>query len=215
MDSVQEAEDYDAMDHSDVNRVFVDDLLVAMAPQVSNDPNLSIVDIGTGTAQIPLELLSRSVGMKSFLACDLAAEMLKLAKTNLQRHPLGEVVRPVYCDAKQLPIADQSCDVVISNSIVHHIPEPLLVFREMRRILKPQGLLFVRDLLRPNSNAEVESFVQTYAGDENAFQQQMFRQSLHAALTVDEVGDLLADSRFSRQMVTATSDRHWTICGRG
>ncbi len=215
MDSVQEAEDYDAMDHGDVNRRFVDDLLMAMPSWPEGDSLPNIVDLGTGTALIPLELLSRSVDIASILACDLAAEMLKLAKSNLLRHPQGNKAVPVYCDAKQLPIEDRSCDVLMSNSIVHHIPDPIRVFREMKRVLRPGGLLFVRDLMRPGSADEVERIVETYAGNENEFQQQMFRQSLHAALTVEEVRQLLLNSGFDADTVTATSDRHWTICGHG
>jgi 2-polyprenyl-3-methyl-5-hydroxy-6-metoxy-1,4-benzoquinol methylase len=100
---------------------------------------------------------------------------------------------------------------VMSNSIVHHIPDPIDVFHEMRRVIRPGGVLFVRDLMRPESNEIVEHFVSTYTVDENAHQQQLFRQSLHAALTVDEVRELLQAANFDPNAVQATSDRHWTI----
>ncbi len=102
----------------------------------------------------------------------------------------------------------------MSNSIVHHIPNPLNVFREMRRVVGRNGILFVRDLMRPSNAQEVERIVETYAGGENAHQQKMFRESLHAALTVDEVRDLLVASGFQPSWVKATSDRHWTVAGR-
>jgi ubiquinone/menaquinone biosynthesis C-methylase UbiE len=103
----------------------------------------------------------------------------------------------------------------MSNSIVHHIPEPVGTLAEMARVLRPGGVLFVRDLSRPASADAVESIVQTYAGSENARQQQLFRQSLHAALTVDEVAGWLESISDLTARVEQTSDRHWTIAGVG
>lgn len=215
MDTVDEAVDYDSMDHSTVNRLFVADLLhfLKTSDSLSNS-QLHVLDLGTGTALIPIELQNSSSDFQSVLACDLSNEMLKIARNHLRGTPLESSILPVYCDAKRLPMADDACRIVMSNSIVHHIPEPLDVFREMRRVIHAEGVLFVRDLMRPSSDEEVENIVQLYAGDENAHQQKMFRESLHAALTVDEVRELLSQSEFPADWVNATSDRHWTIAGR-
>lgn len=216
MDTAEEAADYDSMDHIQVNCVFVDDLISTM-----EDSNLStrahppaIVDLGTGTALIPLELLSRPVRPGPIFACDLSWEMLRLADRHIRRAGVSDKVLPVFCDAKVLPMADRSLDVVMSNSIVHHIPDPLHVFSEMRRVLRPGGILFVRDLMRPADNLQVEQFVDLYAADENPHQRQMFRQSLQAALTVEEVAELLLACDLPADWVSATSDRHWTIAGQ-
>ena len=99
----------------------------------------------------------------------------------------------------------------MSNSIIHHIPEPALVLGELWRVLKAGGLLFVRDLMRPDGEVALEQIVTLYAGTANAHQQQMFRDSLHAALTVAEVGALLQRCGIPAGCVRATSDRHWTI----
>lgn len=214
MDTVEEAVDYDSMDHSHVNRVFVDDLLGFMKDGTNKPKRSTAIDLGTGSALILLELLSRNQFDGPMIACDLSAEMLKLAVRNLRQVNAVQNVLPTFCDAKRLPVADQSCEIVISNSIVHHIPDPFEVFDEMRRIIRPDGILFVRDLMRPETADDVERFVQTYAGEENAHQKQMFRQSLHAALTVGEVAEILTASGFDASWVAATSDRHWTVAGR-
>ena len=113
-----------------------------------------------------------------------------------------------------MPYADGQFDAVISNSIIHHIPAPGTVLGEMKRVLRPGGWLFVRDLLRPADESTLNQLVQTYAGEENAHQQQMFRDSLHAALMLDEVRDLLIEHSLPADWVQQTSDRHWTIRGR-
>ena len=212
MDTAEEAVDYDSMDHAEVNRRFVDDLLEAYRrteSEVAEQP-LWWLDVGTGTAQIPIELIDRSKSHK-IVAIDLAEEMLKLARKNVEACDFTQRIRLECVDAKRMPYRNEEFVVTCSNSIVHHIPEPLDVLAEMLRVTQSGGLLFVRDLLRPESDAEVERLVDLYATDSSERQRQLFRQSLHAALTVQEVRDLLAVCGQSTDAVKQTTDRHWTI----
>lgn len=217
MDTREEAVDYDAMNHADVNRAFVDDLLAfartSGLEELQSDEPLRILDVGTGTAQIPIELCRRPVPCDVW-AIDLAAEMLLLAQQNVRGAALDGRILLEQQDAKALEYPSADFDWVISNSIVHHIPEPETSLREMLRVLRPGGMFFVRDLLRPESDDEVEAIVTTYAGQENEHQQQLFRQSLHAALTVDEIRDLMVSFGWPGECVSRNSDRHWTIAGR-
>jgi ubiquinone/menaquinone biosynthesis C-methylase UbiE len=203
MDSPEEASDYDAMDHSQVNRVFVADLLAAWG---GDNP---VLDLGTGTAQIPIELCRQSPTAE-VVAVDLAAHMLRLAGENVRRAGLSSRIRLEQCDAKRLALAPGTFAALISNSIVHHIPEPAAVLGEMVRMLSPGGLLFVRDLLRPDDDRHVRHLVQTYAADANTHQRQMFEDSLRAALTLTEMRGLAAGLGFDPEGVRQTSDRHWT-----
>ncbi len=203
MDSAEEARDYDAMDHATVNRVFVSDFLAAARPA---NP---ILDVGAGTAQIPIELC-RQAAEAQVVAIDLAEHMLAVGRANVRRAGLDARIRLERCDAKQLPFADASFGAVISNSIVHHIPEPFLVLRELVRVRRPDGAIFVRDLLRPDSDAAVRQLVATYAGDANTHQQKMFDDSLRAALTLEEVRALVRPLGFAAETVRQSSDRHWT-----
>lgn len=214
MDTVEEAVDYDAMDHSTVNRVFVDDFLAAGefdgGAATAASGTVRVLDTGTGTAQIPIELCSRSPGFH-VTAIDLASEMLKVAESNVAAAGFAERIDLRLVDSKQLPWADGTFDCVMSNSIVHHIPRPKSVFAEMHRVLAPGGLLFVRDLLRPPDEETLEALVREYAGDENDHQRQMFRDSLHAALTIAEVQAILAEIGIAPDAVAQTTDRHWTL----
>jgi len=230
MDTPEEAHDYDAMDHSVVNRVFVDDFLAEMQAagrlqMAETGKPLTILDAGTGTAQIPIELLSRFAARSPafqesrtsrtsqvhITATDIAEEMLKVARRNVNAAELADSIHLRHVDCKSLPYADATFDAVISNSIVHHIPEPMAVLSEMWRVLKPGGALFVRDLLRPPDGKTLDHLVQSYAGDENDHSQQMFRDSLHAALTVDEMRRLLQQLGIPAENVHQTTDRHWTL----
>jgi ubiquinone/menaquinone biosynthesis C-methylase UbiE len=203
MDSPEEAHDYDAMDHTAVNRVFVADFLAGWVGAVP------ILDLGTGTAQIPIELC-RQAAAAPVVAVDLAEHMLRRAAENVRRAGLDDRIRLERCDAKRLPFPDSAFAAVISNSIVHHIPEPAAVLAEAVRVLRDGGLLFVRDLLRPESDAQVQHLVATYAAGANAHQQQMFEDSLRAALDLAEVRALVSALGFDPQGVRQTTDRHWT-----
>lgn len=222
MDTAEEAADYDAMDHAEVNRMFVDDLLAVVRGSQSTPAALekpgcwsTVLDVGTGTALIPIELCQRGEFSGTVVGIDLAEEMLKVARRNVTEAGLADRVRVELVDAKSLPFEDRSFEVVISNSIVHHIPEPVAAMTEMLRVLQPGGLLFVRDLSRPESGAEVENLVQTYAGGESRHAQQLFRQSLHAALTLEEMQEIAVSLNLPGNSVGATSDRHWTLVGVG
>lgn len=212
MDTVEDAHDYDSMDHSHVNRIFVDDLLAEIARKTSPRTNWTILDTGTGTALIPLELVGRhAIPISRLVAYDLAEEMLALGQEHVLRAGYASVIRLLHADCKHLPDPDQTFDIVMSNSIVHHIPEPREVFSEMWRVLKPGGLLFVRDLMRPATLDELDHIVSQYAAEANLHQRQLFRDSLHAALTVEEVVSLLSSLDIPVDSVRATSDRHWTV----
>jgi len=213
MDTESEALDYDAMDHREVNRRFCDELWSLKHSDEATARTLQVLDVGTGTAQIPLELVQRSPYLQ-ILGIDLAQHMLTVGQQNISRAACEKQVQLACVDAKTLPDADGRWDWVISNSILHHIPEPLSVLREMIRVLAPGGLLFVRDLLRPNDEQTLRYLVETYAAGANAHQRQMFDDSLHAALTIAEVRELLAACGWDRNTVQQTSDRHWTISGR-
>jgi ubiquinone/menaquinone biosynthesis C-methylase UbiE len=216
MDSPEEALDYDAMDHSAVNRVFVDDLIAVLSSErgVRNaEPEsssvLDILDLGTGTALIPIELCRRFAGCR-VMACDAASHMLDQARYNLAGYNFNDRIELHQVDAKALPFQETKFDVVMSNSIIHHIPEPLAVLREAVRVTRPGGLLFFRDLLRPESEQQLDHLVETYAVGCNDHQRQMFADSLHAALSLDEIRGLVASLGFAPDTVQQTSDRHWT-----
>ena len=207
MDTLAEAVDYDSMDHREVNRVFVADLLAAGPGEGS------ILDLGTGTAQIPIELCRRHPQAK-VLAIDMAEHMLRLARKNVEQAGLADRIRVERVDAKRLPYADGSFATVASNSIVHHIPDPTEVLAEAWRVLAPGGLIFIRDLFRPDDEATVQHLVATYAAGANQHQKQMLADSFHAALTVEEVRRIVARFGVVPGTVRATSDRHWTWAAR-
>ena len=209
MDTLEEAFEYDSMDHSQVNEVFCNDFFAAR----NLTDGVQILDVGTGTAQIPIAMCKRNSGLK-ITAIDLAESMLTLGNKNIQTALLEDCITLVQVDSKKMHYLDESFDQVISNSIIHHIPNPVECFKEMIRVTKKDGLLFIRDLLRPDSIAELQNIVNLHAGDATPKQKQLFTDSLHASLSLTEVREMVKLFGFEAFTVIQSSNRHWTFTAR-
>jgi ubiquinone/menaquinone biosynthesis C-methylase UbiE len=215
MDTEAEARDYDAMDHREVNARFVADLLAALervAVQREAASPLRVLDVGTGTARIPIELCRRRDQL-DVTGIDLSRWMLAIGRQNVAAAELGDRIRLERLDAKAMPFDGGSFDVVMSNSIVHHVAEPRAVLAEMARVTSAGGLLFVRDLVRPADEATLGRLVEAYTADANEHQRSLFAASLRAAFTLEEVREFVCEIGLPEGTVRQTSDRHWTIEG--
>jgi ubiquinone/menaquinone biosynthesis C-methylase UbiE len=209
MDTEAEAVEYDAMDFHRVNQDF------AQAASQLGPPQATVLDVGTGTARIPI-LLAHLRPAWQLTAIDLARSMLVIADRNIKEAGCDSQIRLEFVDAKHLPYASGSFDGVISNSLLHHLPNPVGSLREIKRVLKPTGFLFIRDLLRPASLAQLNQRVKAIASDCTPHQRQLFRDSLHAALTLPELEQFLATLEWTGAIANPvrlyqSSDYHWTM----
>lgn len=202
MDTEEEATEYDHMDHSGVNRALVDRFLELGGGGL-------VLDVGTGPAHVPVELAVRAAGTR-VVAIDAAQHMLRIGREHVRRNHLAQRVALLCSDAKRLPFPDRVFDAVLSNSIVHHLPDPVSAFREIARVVKPGGAVLLRDLARPRDAHELDAQVRQYAAGANERQRRLFRDSLHAAFTVGEVRELLARAGLGDLAVAKSSDRHWS-----
>lgn len=205
MDTWAEAIAYDAMDFTAVNTDFAQ-LAIALGPSGT----ARVLDLGTGTARIPI-LIAQQRPQWQIIGIDLSENMLKVGARNVQAAGCQDRVSLALADAKQLPYADAQFDLVISNSILHHLPDPLPCLRELQRVLKPGGGILLRDLLRPVDRATVAALVAQVGPDYDAHQAQLFHDSLCAAFTLAEVTAMVETVGLSGVEVYQSSDRHWTI----
>ncbi|MBW4683468.1 MAG: class I SAM-dependent methyltransferase [Microcoleus vaginatus WJT46-NPBG5] len=203
MDTWEEAIEYDAMDFTEVNTAFAQNA-VEIGP-----PTGLILDAGSGTARIPI-LISQMRPQWQIIGIDLSKNMLQVGAENVEKAGLQSQIQLEQVDAKQLPYPAHQFDMVISNSIVHHLPDPLPFFKEIKRVLKPAGAIFMRDLFRPADEKTMDSLVNKYAADCNAHQKKLFRDSLNAAFTLDEVNQMVLAAGFKDVKVYPSSNRHWT-----
>ncbi len=204
MDTCEEAEAYDAMDHTAVNIAFVERVVELGARQGH------FLDLGTGPAQIPILLAQRCPKIR-ITGIDLSVNMLTLGEQHVAEAGLADRIALEYVDAKDLPYPDQSFDGVISNSIIHHLPDPLTAFREISRVVRPDGLILIRDLMRPDTPQAAQALVDCYAADDTPYQKKLFYDSFLAALTIPEIEVMLAQTGLTDAIVVQSSDRHWSV----
>ena len=204
MDTAEAAEAYDAMEHGEVDNAFVERVLALGAKSGH------FLDVGTGPAQIPILLAQRCPDIR-ITAIDLSKEMLKIAKRHIAIAALTSRITLEQVDAKALPYPDNTFDGIISNSIVHHIHDSLRAMQEMSRVVKPGGLVLIRDLVRPETPEAAQAFVDTYAAEDTPYQQKLYYDSFLAAFTIAEVNEMLTQMDLQGAVVVQSSDRHWSV----
>lgn len=203
MDTSQEAVEYDAMDFTEVNAAFAK-LAIELGPQSG-----IVLDAGTGTARIPI-IICQQCPQWQIIGIDLAQNMLLIGSKNVEHAGLQKQIALELVDSKQLPYPDGQFEMVISNSLIHHLPNPQPFLLEIKRVLKPNGAILIRDLIRPADEATMDAMVDSIGTEYNEHQKMLFRDSLHAAFTVDEVNELVQKAGLEGVQVYQSSDRHWT-----
>jgi ubiquinone/menaquinone biosynthesis C-methylase UbiE len=207
MDTVQEAEAYDAMDHRTVNAAFVADLLALM-------PKAGVwLDLGTGPAHIPI-LVAQSHPEAVIVAADAALSMLNVARRNILAAGFAHRIQLVQVDAKAPSLPERHYTCIFSNSLVHHLEDPSQFWQQCRRLVAPGGLVFVRDLTRPEGEVQLDTLVKIYTEGTTACQKGLFTESLRSAFTMTEIAMQAQDAGLLGTTVSMSSDRHWTLSWR-
>lgn len=148
-------------------------------------------DIGTGPGQIVIKL-ARKLTLWKFVGVDRSAGMIEQARANLEAAgpALAGRVEFQTADGNNLPFSDHSFDLVMCNSVLHHLTEPRKLLREMARLAKPEGAILLRDLRRP-SRFRYRLHVWRYGRNYSGRMRKLFDDSVRAAYTVEELQQML------------------------
>jgi ubiquinone/menaquinone biosynthesis C-methylase UbiE len=133
------AEIYNPLEQARLEQVLVeiiDDLGV---------PQPDILDLGAGTGNISIKLIQRN--------CCVTALDVSLASLEVLKEKIGHDHRlvTVLLDSQRLPFPDSTFDVVTAYSVLHHIPDYLGAIREMIRLLRPGGLIYIDHEANPSA----------------------------------------------------------------
>jgi len=207
MDLPHEAHAYAAADFSGVNAAFVDRLM-ALAWDLES---ARAIDLGAGPADISIRV-ARQRPSWHIDAIDASPAMLEIARDAVDRAGAGRQVWLHCVDAKDTHLA-AGYDVIFSNSLVHHLPDPVPMWREVRRLARPGAIVFVRDLLRPETYDRVEEIVEQYAGAESVTLQEEYRRSLLSAFTPSEIRAQLNEAGLIDLEIRQSTDRHVDVTG--
>ncbi len=168
-------------------------------------PNDAILDLGCGPAAIPLRLA------KFFRNCQIhcvdgAPQMLIQGKQAAQQEGLEEQVHFFHGNlpAKLLLPRDQY-EMVISNSFLHHLDDPMILWNAIHDYCLPGAAVFVVDLLRPASEEKARRLVDRYMPDAPPLLRQDMLLSLRAAYTLEEVKTQLQQTNLIKNITLTTT----------
>jgi len=145
---------------------------------------------------------------------DGSAAMLRFGRTAVGRAGLADRVSLSQAYLPDGRVPGEAYDLVFSNSLLHHLAEPQVLWSSVRRWGAQGGHAFVMDLLRPESRAQAQGLVEAYAGGEPEVLRCDFFNSLLAAYRVAEVETQLAAAGLGHLTVRQVSDRHLIVWGR-
>ena len=208
MDSTAQVAAYAAADFAEGNQTFADRVVEALR----GDPPGRLIDLGCGPGDICRRI---AAGLKTWriVGLDAGPNMLDAARRQTVGDSSGERIDYKLAHLPVPGLNGHNFQAVVSNSLLHHLPEPDALWSTIHDLGAPGAYVQVMDLDRPSDKTRARALVDQYASDEPEVLREDFLNSLHAAWTAEEVEMQLAGAGLLLQ-VERISDRHWMVHGR-
>ena len=209
MDDVQQVQAYASADFTASDQASVARILALLAEGAGPGDRLRIVDLGCGPGNLTVPLAER-LPKAEVVGIDGSRPMLAAA----QQRASGGRPRFRLMQLQDLPPDLGRFDLLVSNSLLHHLHDPGLLWRTVLRLAAPGALVVVKDLRRPATPAEVDDLVLRHAAGAPPVLQRDYRASLHAAFRPEEVRQQLQRSGLMTLQVQPLEDRYLEVWGR-
>jgi len=208
MDDPEQARAYAGADFSEPHQAFIE----RFAQCFPRHRPRRVLELGCGAADITIRFARAHPGC-DLTGVDGAPAMLALAQEAVTRAGLADRIqlREVRLPGKTL--AQHVFDTVISNSLLHHLADPQVLWRTVADCAEPGAAVFIMDLRRPDTRDQAGRLVQEYSGNEPEVLRRDFFNSLLAAYRPEEIAAQLARVNLSCLQVEAVGDRHVVVHG--
>lgn len=172
-----------------------------------------VADLGCGAADISIRFAGAYPDCKVD-GVDASRAMLDYGRQAIREAGLEDRVQLHRGYLPGVTLPRPTYDTIVSNSLLHHLPDPMILWREVRRLSRSGTGVFLMDLLRPDSRRRARELVRDYCGDEPEILRRDFYHSLLAAYRPDEISNQLREADLEQLEVRVVSDRHMVVAGR-
>ena len=174
-----------------------------------------LLDIGCGPGNIALKIARRLPPIQ-VVGVDFSVNMIRAARAAAAAQQLTRRTAFFAGDANRLSFPDRSFDFVLSNSVLHHLHDPLAMLNEMARVVKTGGIVLLRDLRRPN-RLIFPLHVKWHGRHYSGLMKKLYTDSVRAAYTGEELAQMLSASRLSAAQIFYHERTHlgFVYDGRG
>jgi cyclopropane fatty-acyl-phospholipid synthase-like methyltransferase len=208
MEEAEQARAYSEADFTEAHQRFIDQIAARFGPLTGE-----VLDLGCGPADPTVRLAIANPDV-TIVGVDAGPTMLKLAAARVEAAGLTS---RIHLQLHRLPdpeLTARQFDAVVSNSLLHHLPDPMILWQTVAACARPGAPVAVMDLMRPVDEASAEMLVARYASDAPAVLRADFHNSLLAAYRIDEVAAQLKEQGLRHMKVEPISDRHLLVTGR-
>jgi trans-aconitate methyltransferase len=206
MEDQSQVKAYAEADFSEPHNRFIELISKYLDPDFSG----KALDLGCGPGDISFRFALKYP--ESMIdAVDGSKPMLDYGKKRLT----PELARQINFIHARIPFKTalpRSYDVIFSNSLLHHLSEPKILWQTIKACANTKTSIFVMDLLRPESESSAKQIVNEFASNEPEILKHDFYYSLLAAFTLDEIKLQLSKARLNLA-VQPIADRHVFISG--
>jgi ubiquinone/menaquinone biosynthesis C-methylase UbiE len=208
MDSEEQVWAYAQADFEAPHQEFTDSLVIWLGATGAG----RAIDLGCGPGDITRRV-AKSLIDWNIHGIDGGHNMLEQAREGTRSAGLEDRVSFSHhlLPVTELPVGN--VDLVFSNSLLHHLDNPGVLWDTVRQVGAPGCAVYIMDLTRPATREDAQALVHAYCGREPEVLQVDFFNSLLAAYTEDEVRGQLASAGLETLQVNTTSDRHLVVRG--
>ncbi|QSR88966.1 class I SAM-dependent methyltransferase [Methylacidiphilum caldifontis] len=169
-----------------------------------------VLDMGCGTADIAIRFARRYPQAK-IIGVDGSLAMLSVAQKRIDENHLCSSIKLIQGIFPNWTYP-HLFDVLISNSLLHHLPSPKELWTSLRKHAKLGSCVLIIDLVRPESKQQAHFLTETYTQGAHPLLKRDFYNSLLASFTLEEIKrEIVAEKLPFR--VEQISDRHLMIYG--
>ncbi len=218
MENPLQARVYSEADFGETDLWFVT-RLEELLLRISRKPcqHCVIVDLGCGPGNIT-EHLALQWPDASVIGVDGSTEMLKIAckRKFSSPNPVRQIdYRRIFLSSEQVNSSNlnSTADLLVSNSLLHHFPDPLDFWKVTKAIASPGAFVCHRDLLRPLDEEQVVMLLKKNLKNSHQILKDDYLASLRASFTVEEVEEQLLLEGLERFKVINLDDRYLEVSG--